>query len=143
VVPAWFLMVPNKAALEAFNPPAANMWRAVAEALSYGIQYVPVTARWGILIGGVLGIVLALAESFYPKLRPYIPSAMGLGLSWVMPFANCLSFFIGAVLALIWTKLSPKTAKAYVIPTASGAVAGESLACAIIAMITAVGALAK
>lgn len=143
VVPAWFLMVPNKAALEAFNPPAANMWRAVAEALSYGIQYVPVTARWGILIGGVLGIVLALLEAFYPKLRPYIPSAMGLGLSWVMPFANCLSFFIGAVLALIWTKLSPKTAKAYVIPTASGAVAGESLACAIIAMITAIGALAK
>lgn len=143
VVPAWFLMVPNKAALEAFNPPAANMWRAVAEALSYGIQYVPVTARWGILIGGVLGIVLALTEAWLPKLRPYLPSAMGLGLSWVMPFANCLSFFIGAMVALTWTKLSPKTAKAYVIPTASGAVAGESLACAIIAMITAVGALAK
>lgn len=143
VVPAWFLMIPNKAALEAFNPPAANMWRAVAEALSYGIQYVPVTARWGILIGGVLGIILALLEGFYPKLRPYLPSAMGLGLSWVMPFANCLSFFIGAVVALIWTKLSPNTAKSYVIPTASGAVAGESLACAIIAMITAVSALAK
>ncbi|MBX9880306.1 MAG: OPT/YSL family transporter [Candidatus Obscuribacterales bacterium] len=143
VVPAWFLMVPNKAALEAFNPPSANMWRAVAEALSYGIQYVPVTARWGILIGGVLGIVLALLEAWYPKARPYIPSAMGLGLSWVMPFANCLSFFVGAILALVWTKISPKTANAYVIPTASGAVAGESLACAVIAMITAISALAK
>lgn len=144
IVPAWFLMVPNKTALEAFNPPATNMWRAVAEALSYGIQYVPVSARWAILFGGILGIVLALIDAYAPaKVRKFTPSAMGLGLAWVMPFANCLSFFVGATIALIWSKVNSKNATTYVIPIASGAIAGESLACAIIAMISAAAALGK
>src|SRR5439155_14302222 len=39
IVPAWYLMIPNKEVLEAMNPPSTNMWRAVAEALSYGISY--------------------------------------------------------------------------------------------------------
>lgn len=143
IVPAWYLMVPDKAALEKFNPPAANMWKAVAEALANGIDYIPPLARVGLLIGLVLGIVLAVAEMYAPKnVKKYLPSSMGLGLAWVVPFANCLSFFIGAVIAMIWQRINPKTAELYVIPVASGAVAGESLMCAIIAMITAAGALA-
>jgi OPT family oligopeptide transporter len=143
IVPAWYLMVPNKSIMESFNPPAANMWRAVAEALSQGIQYVPISARWGILIGGVIGIALALIDHFAPKLKRFTPSAMGLGLSWVVPFANCLSFFIGAVIAWLWAKRSAKNAELFVIPVASGAIAGESLACAIIAMINALTAFGK
>lgn len=143
IVPAWYLMVPNKAALEAFNPPSTNMWRAVAEALSYGIQYVPISARWGILIGGILGIGLALIDYFIPHWKRYTPSAMGLGLSWVMSFSNCFSFFIGAMIAWIWSQRSARTASLFVIPVASGAIAGESLACAIIAMINAAVALAR
>jgi putative OPT family oligopeptide transporter len=141
IVVAWFLMIPNKNILEAYNPPAANMWRAVAEALAYGIQYVPVSARWGILIGGIIGIVLAVIEHFAPKIRHFIPSPMGLGLAWVMPFSNCFSFFIGAVLAYTWQKTSPTKASMYVIPAASGAIAGESLVSAIIAMIAAAAAI--
>ncbi len=137
IVPAWFLMVPDKAALEAFNPPAANMWRAVAEALSMGIEYVPVSARWGILAGGLIGIACALIDRYAPVAKRFTPSAMGLGLSWVVPFANCLSFFIGAVIAWLWSKLSTRTASLYAIPAASGAIAGESLACAVIAMLKA------
>src|SRR5579875_81898 len=143
IVPAWYLMVPNKAVLESFNPPAANMWRAVAEALARGIQYVPVSARWGILIGGVLGIMLALLDHFHPKLKRFTPSAMGLGLSWVVPFANCFSFFIGAVIAWLWAKRWPRGASLFVVPVASGAIAGESLACAIIAMVSALAAFGK
>jgi putative OPT family oligopeptide transporter len=141
IVPAWYLMVPNKEILEAMNPPSTNMWKAVAEALSLGIQYIPVTARWGILIGGVLGIALALIDHFYPKAKRFTPSAMGLGLSWVVPFANCFSFFIGALIAWVWTHRYRASAELYVVPVASGAIAGESLACAIIAMISAAGAL--
>jgi OPT family oligopeptide transporter len=143
VVPAWYLMVPNKLALEAFNPPSTNMWKAVAEALSYGIHIVPVSARYGILIGGTIGIVLALTDHFFPKFKKYTPSAMGLGLSWVMVFANSFSFFIGALIATIWTRLKPNNAEKYIIPIASGAIAGESLACAILAIISAIAALAK
>ncbi|MCA9802659.1 MAG: OPT/YSL family transporter [Cyanobacteria bacterium HKST-UBA02] len=142
IVPAWYLMVPDKAALDKFNPPAANMWRAVAEALSNGIHYVPETARIGMVIAALLGIGLTVAEAYAPpRVKKFLPSSMGLGLSWVVVFANSLSFFIGAVLALIWSMVNSRNASTYTIPVASGAVAGESLMCAIIAMITAASAL--
>ncbi|MDR3615891.1 MAG: OPT/YSL family transporter [Candidatus Obscuribacterales bacterium] len=144
VVPAWYLMIPNWEALEKYNPPSAHMWQAVAEALAHGISYIPELARWGLLVGGILGIVLALIDAYAPKkLKPFLPSAMGIGLSWVMPFSNCFSFFMGALLAYIWQKANSRSAELYVVPVASGAIAGESLMCAVIAMITAIGALNK
>jgi uncharacterized oligopeptide transporter (OPT) family protein len=66
---------------------------------------------------------------------------MGLGLSWVMTFSNSLAFFLGAVIAYIWSRISKKSAELYVIPVASGAVAGESLMCAALAMLKAGTAL--
>ena len=138
IVPAWYAMVPDSATMDHFNPPNANMWKAVAEALSRGVSYVPYLARWGLLVGGLLGIVLALLEGLAPeKIRKWLPSSMGLGLSWIVPFANCLSFFIGGLAAWVWQKVWPRSASLFVIPVASGAVAGESLICAIIAMINA------
>jgi len=135
IVPAWYLMIPNVQAMEHYNAPSANMWKAVAEALSKGIEYVPIHAREGLLIGGVLGILLSVADAYAPKkLKPYMPSAMGLGLSWVMGFANSFSFFVGALIAFIWSKINKRTADLFVIPVASGAVAGESLICALLAM---------
>lgn len=135
VVPAWYLMIPDRATLESYHPPSTEMYRAVAEALSHGISYVPVTARWGILIGGLLGIFLAFCDHFAPpKARRFVPSAMGLGLSWVMTFSNSFAFLLGAVLATVWALVHKKSADSFVVPIASGAIAGESLACAVIAI---------
>jgi uncharacterized oligopeptide transporter (OPT) family protein len=135
VVPAWYLLVPDKAALEAFNPPATNMWFAVAEALSNGIGTIPSSARLCIVIGGLVGILLPLTESLFPKARPYLPSAMGLGLAFVVSFANSLAFFIGAVIAWRWAVADSKSSEKYVVPLASGAVAGESLSAAAYAIL--------
>ena len=135
VVPAWYLMIPNKAALEHFNPPSTLMWKAVAEALAHGINYIPYTARWGLVIGGIIGIVLVLLERYAsPKFKKFIPSSMGLGLAWIMPFSNTLAFFIGAMIAFIWSKINHKNADIYNIPIASGLVAGESIMSAMIAI---------
>ena len=141
IVPAWYLMIPNKEALEAYNPPSTTIYKAVAEALSHGIHALPESARMGILIGAVIGCVLTVAETLWPKVRKFTPSPMGLGLAWVMPFQNCFSFFVGAVIAWAWKKLHAKTADNYTIPVASGAIAGESLACAFIAIFNALIAL--
>jgi uncharacterized oligopeptide transporter (OPT) family protein len=135
VVPLWYLLVPNQAALEAFNSPATGMWYAVAQALANGVEVIPETARMAIVAGGLLGIVLTLIEALVPKkIRPYTPSAMGLGLAFIVPFANAFSFFIGAVIAEIWTRVAKKTAERYIVPLASGAVAGESIVAAGIAI---------
>jgi len=141
VIPAWYALVPTKAALEAFNPPAANMWKAVAELLTQGIHMLPKTAVIAIVVGGFIGIVLPVLERWAPRLRAYLPSAMGLGLGLVIPFQNSLSFSLGAVIALLWTKLSARSAANFNIPVASGFVAGESLVAAVIAILCAVTGL--
>jgi len=59
---------------------------------------------------------------------------MGLGLAWVVPFQNTLSFLIGAAAVSVWQKWNRKNSGTYAIPMASGLVAGESLAAAFIAI---------
>jgi uncharacterized oligopeptide transporter (OPT) family protein len=144
IIPAWYLMIPDAATLDRYNPPSVNLWRAVAEALTKGISYVPHLAQQGMIIAAVLGIILAVLDHYAPKKwKPYIPSAMGLGLSWVMTFQNAFAFFIGATIAVIWGRINKKTAELFVVPIASGAIAGESLLCALLAMFNAAVALAS
>jgi uncharacterized oligopeptide transporter (OPT) family protein len=140
VVPAWYLLVPNRAALEALNSPATSMWAAVASALSVGIHTIPASARLAIVAGGLLGLALPLAERWLPpRARVWVPSAMGLGLAFVVPFANSLAFFWGAMVAAVWSRVRPASAARYVVPIASGVVAGESLAAALYAMASNLG----
>ncbi len=136
-------MVPNKQTLEAMNPPATLMWKAVADLLTQGLHLLPVTAIWAIVLGAILGVALPLTIKLFPKAKPYLPSAMGLGLAWIMPFANSLAFAIGATLVALWTRFNKKGADLYYVPIASGLIAGESLIAALIAIAcTVVGFLA-
>ena len=60
-----------------------------------------------------------------------------MGLAFVIPFFNSLSMFIGAAIALGMEKRVPKTAEKYVIPVASGFIAGESLMGIVVALLVA------
>ena len=135
IVPFWFLMVPDRAKLDSFNAPATRQWEAVARVLTKGIDQLPHSAQFAILIGALVGVGLPLLERATPeKFRKYLPSAMGLGLSWVIPFANALAFAVGALIGWAWEKLHRKSADDYSIALSSGLIAGESLMKAIIAM---------
>jgi len=134
VVPAWYLMVPDKKTLESFNPPATYMWKAVADLLTQGVSHLPQTALIAIVIGAFVGVALPLLAKLWPRVQPYLPSAMGLGLSWVVPFQNAFSFFIGAVILTVWQKWNRKNSDSFTVPIASGLVAGESLVAAFIAI---------
>ncbi len=144
IVPAWFLMIPNKAALEKYALPATQQWAAVAKVLTEGLHKLPDSAKVALLIGALVGIAIPLVERLTPRnLRGYLPSAMGLGLSWVIPFGNAFGFLLGAVIVWLWEKLSSKSADKYSVAIASGIIAGESLMKAILAMTaTALGLLA-
>jgi OPT family oligopeptide transporter len=141
IVPVWFLMVPNKEALEKFAAPATRQWEAVARVLTKGIEFLPESAKWAILIGAGVGVLLPMIEKLAPSIRKYLPSAMGLGLSWVIPFNNAMGFLIGAVCIMAWEMVNRKHADKYAIPAASGLIAGESLMKAIIAMTATVAGL--
>src|SRR6185295_8254914 len=97
--------------------------------------HLPMSSRWAILIGAIVGVAIPVAERLTPsKYRGYLPSAMGLGLSWVIPFSSAISFFLGAVFGWIWEKAWPKSCDRFSIALASGLIAGESLMKAIVAM---------
>lgn len=127
IVPLWYLMVPNKEKFDAMNPIAAPMWKAMADLLTEGVSKLPPTALWAACAGALIGILLPLLEKLVPSSRRWLPSAMGLGLGLVMPFVNALSFFIGGVIAWLWSKKRPLSAGEYMIAIAAGLIAGEGL----------------
>jgi len=129
VVPAFYILVPDAAALgsDQWPAPSAQVWAAVAKLLSNGVHSLHPAARMGMLVGGLVGIIIPMLELAFPKRRKYIPSAMGLGLAMVIPFWNSLSMFIGGLIALILEKKNPAVAEKYIIPVSSGIIAGESL----------------
>ena len=129
VVPVFFILIPDVSMLatEKWPAPAALVWRAVAELLSKGVGSLHPTARWGIVIGGTLGIILPLLEIWLPRYRKFIPGATGLGLAFTVNGFNSVSFFIGACLAALAKRLWPKPAGKYIVPASSGIIAGESL----------------
>jgi uncharacterized oligopeptide transporter (OPT) family protein len=142
---AWNVLVPNADALggDRFPAPAAQVWKSVAELLSKGVESLPVTARYGALIGAFVGLVLTVLERAFPRHRKFIPSAIAFGLAFVMQGFNAVSMFVGASIALIVEKARPKVADDYVIPVASGLIAGESLMAIVISLMFALGVASK
>jgi OPT family oligopeptide transporter len=140
IVPAWYLMVPDQAALEKYPLPATQTWVAVARVLSGGLDSLPLSAKIAIVIGALVGVLIPVLENLLPRARKWLPSAMGLGLGWVVFFSNALAFAIGAIIVWIWQKAAPKNQETYSVPIASGLIAGESLMKALLAMlVTAIG----
>ncbi|MCG3129383.1 MAG: hypothetical protein FLDDKLPJ_00110 [Phycisphaerae bacterium] len=142
VVPAWYLMVPDAAALSGFNVPSAQMWKAVADALTQGLQSLPISARWAIVIGGMTGVAIPTVGALSSRAARYLPSPMGLGFSWVFGFNSSLALALGSVIAWAWRRAARKSAEAYAVPAASGFIAGESLVSALLAIAASAAGLA-
>jgi uncharacterized oligopeptide transporter (OPT) family protein len=140
-VPAFFLVVPDVSILGStqFPAPAAQVWASVARLLSNGFESLHPTARAALVVGGIVGILIPMAERLFPKWRTWIPSAMGLGLSFVLPFYNALSMFLGGVIGMLYAKYRPNNAEQYVVASASGIIAGESLMGIFITLLGAIG----
>jgi uncharacterized oligopeptide transporter (OPT) family protein len=137
VVPAFNLLVPSADVLgsQHFPAPGVQVWASVSRLLSEGASQLHPAARQWILIGLVVGAVLAMLERFAPRrVRPFVPSPTAVGVSFMIPFANSLAFFIGAFVAELIRRRRPPELDATVTPVASGFIAGESLMGVLIAM---------
>jgi uncharacterized oligopeptide transporter (OPT) family protein len=122
-------MVPNASVLgsDQFPAPAAQAWKAVAIALSKGLEALEPLKVWSIVVGGVIGILLPLIAKLFPKSEKHLPSAAGFGLAWTFHWYYSLLFFIGALAAFGWNKSKPKQSEEFLFPVASGIIAGGSL----------------
>ena len=142
-VPVYYLLVPDASVLGTkWAAPAAQTWSAVALLLSKGFGQLHYTAKWGLLIGSITGIIIYILPKILPaKARKFVPSAFGLSLGMIVPFSNSLGVFIGAVLGLLFAKWKSELAERYTYPVCSGAIAGESIMGIVIAALTVVGVL--
>jgi len=145
VVPAFMLIIPDPSVLGSENWPAPSclVWAGVSEAFVNGLGALGSVARTGIAVGAALGIALALSERFAPKpLKPWVPSPSGLGIAMVIPGSNSIAMFLGALIAEVLRRRRPAIAEGYVVPVASGLIAGESLMGIAVAMLIVFGVLA-
>jgi len=85
-----------------------------------------------------------LAERWAPrKVRPFVPSASGLGIAMVIPGYNSIAMFLGGFIAEMLRRQRPALAERTIVPVASGFIAGESLMGVFIAVLIALGFLGK
>jgi OPT family oligopeptide transporter len=128
VVPVFAVLVPGTTIPDQFAAPSIRSWAAVAELLAKGMHMLHPTARWAIVLGAILGVVLALLERAFPRHRHLIPSPLAFGLAWTIPAWNSISMALGGLLAWAIEKKRPKLAAAMIVAVASGVIAGESIA---------------
>lgn len=74
--------------------PGAQVWRSVAEVLTHGFAFLHPTAKLAIFLGALIGIGLEIINK---KTKDRFPiSGVGLGLAFVLTFADSLSMALGA-----------------------------------------------
>ena len=116
------------------------MWAAVSRLLANGIGSLHVTILYGMAVGAIAGVVITVAEQLAPPhVRKWLPSATGLGLAFVILFPDSIAFLIGAALSWVFQKVDLTRSETYIVPVASGLIAGESIMGIAIALLGASG----
>ncbi|WP_404365534.1 OPT/YSL family transporter [Corallococcus coralloides] len=135
-VPAYLLLVDAYGLGTAVLPvPAAAQFRAVAEVSVRGLAGLPPYAGWGALVGCAVGALLTLAAK--GRAARWLPSPVAMGIGFLTPAYFAVTLCVGAGLAALARRLSPRATDAHVPALGSGALVGESLMGLIIAATTA------
>jgi uncharacterized oligopeptide transporter (OPT) family protein len=122
------------------SSPISRKWAGFAEILSKGAEALPPGALYALIIGALVGIGLAIAESVV-KDKTWIPSPTGLGIGMLVPAAAIVTMFLGALIGFVWSRTHSRSSNLYQIPLASGLIAGEALVAVFIPALVAMGIL--
>ncbi|TWI56697.1 putative oligopeptide transporter (OPT) family protein [Pseudomonas duriflava] len=125
------ILIPDPQAMlltQEWPAPAVATWKAVAQTLTYGLEALSPSIRWAMLWGGLAGLLLGALDAIATErwLR-WLPSAPALGLAFILPASISLMMALGAILAWLFSLRWPALAERFVIATAAGLVAGESI----------------
>jgi uncharacterized oligopeptide transporter (OPT) family protein len=110
-----------------------------AEVLIKGFDALPKHALMFLVIGAIVGIIIALGEALLPWGKKWLPSATGLGIGMMVPGAVVFAMVLGGVLMSLWQRSDKKGAETYGMPLASGLIAGEALFAIIIPALIGLG----
>ena len=126
-------IVGNNAGL---SSPTSRRWAGFAEILSHGTSALPHGSVTALVIASILGILLAIAES---RDITWVPSPTGVGIGMLVPFAVIVVMFLGGVVDRVWRRADPASNEQYMVPLASGLIAGEAIVAVVIPLLVALG----
>jgi uncharacterized oligopeptide transporter (OPT) family protein len=116
--------------------PISRKWAGFAEILSKGLAALPAGALEALVVGAVLGILIAVLES---KGYRWVPSATGVGIAMLVPAAVIIVMFLGGLVDYIWRKRDARSNELYMVPLASGLIAGEAIVAVVIPLLVVLG----
>jgi uncharacterized oligopeptide transporter (OPT) family protein len=118
--------VTGKVTKALLTSPISNKWAGFAQILKDGVGALPTSALWALVIFSALGVVLTVIES-RPGMRRFVPSPTGIGMGILVPFSVVLMMFVGGIAGRVWETRARASADVYLLPLASGLIAGEAL----------------
>lgn len=129
---AYLILIPDPASMlitPEWPAPAVATWKAVAELFQKGLDAAPHGAMIAAFLGASAGAALAVLHRVLPEnYGRWCPSAVSVGLAFVIPAFNSISLCVGAIAAALATRMAPEWSRRFILPVAAGLVAGESLA---------------
>lgn len=138
VVPVYALIARAYGIGTAVMPaPSAVSWKATADAVELGTTAMPAGAGLATAIAFAVGIALTLTGR--TRVAKYLPSAVPLGIAFLIPAPLGGAIFLGGTALAVLRYLRPQWTEDYVPSLAAGAIAGESLMGIVIAALLAAG----
>ena len=116
--------------------PISRKWAGFAEILSRGLSALPRGAVEALVIASILGIVFAVMEYRNAK---WIPSPTGIGIGMLVPAAVIIVMFLGGVAERIWYRADRGSNELYMVPLASGLIAGEAIIAVVVPLLVVLG----
>jgi uncharacterized oligopeptide transporter (OPT) family protein len=109
------------------------------DVLSSGFDALPKYSLMFLVIGSVIGILIAVGET---RWRDYLPSPTGLGIGMMVPGNVVFTMVLGGLLYSWWNRVDKASADKLAMPLASGLIAGEAIMAIIIPALIALKLLA-
>jgi len=126
-VPIYFLLARPERLGKELAAPSAVAWAAVAKLLKDGVSNLPQLALTAAITGAVAGALISASEELVPEeWKPWMPSATGIGIAFVIDGNDSIAMFTGAMIATLARRASPDLER-HRVPTSSGIIAGEGL----------------
>ncbi len=122
---------------ESLPAPGALPWSGMATLLAEGSSALPPWGLGAVAIGGCAGILLTILEK--SRYGRFVPSPFGLGIGLVVPGFISVSVFLGSIAGIFLQKRFTKFSQEYLIPVASGGIAGEAVISVLISLLSVAG----
>jgi uncharacterized oligopeptide transporter (OPT) family protein len=121
---------------EGLSSPISVKWAGFAELLTKGFNALPPGCLVGLAIGIGVGVLLTLMAE---KFSEVVPSPAAIGIGMLLPASVLMTFVLGGVGQLVWSRVSHKTEADFRIPLASGLIAGEAILAVVQSILAAAG----